>query len=100
VLRPRNRPRKITQQATKPYNVTAVTASVNIQTHSTMLFSMTEYIGTLHKTVKWYFAVALPVSFVSLGLAVILTLPSVLRWCAAWKKKFNMLFTSDTKKNN
>lgn len=35
----------------------------------TGLFSMTEDVGTLRQTMKWYFAAALPLALVSLGLA-------------------------------
>lgn len=43
------------------------------------LFSMTEDITTLHQTIKWYFATALPLSGVVYIFALLLNLPSVLR---------------------
>lgn len=68
----------------------------------TGLFSMTEDIGTLSSTVKWYFAVALPLSFISLGLAVVLTLPGVLRWWQRQSKRWRKWFEREDKdkKNN
>ncbi|CAG8957248.1 hypothetical protein HYFRA_00009450 [Hymenoscyphus fraxineus] len=56
------------------------------------LFSMTEDISSIRGTIKWYFATSLPLALLSLGLAMILTLPSVqkarhqyLNW---WKNAF------------
>ena len=43
------------------------------------LFSMQADIGTIRETIKWYFAAALPLAVVSLGLALILAQPSVQR---------------------
>lgn len=56
------------------------------------LFSMTEDISSIKETIKLYFATSLPLALLSLGLAMILTLPSVkeareghLKW---WRKLF------------
>lgn len=44
------------------------------------LFSMQVDITVLGKTIKWYFAAALPLAVISLGLVFTLTLPGVQRW--------------------
>lgn len=55
------------------------------------LLSMTDDISKLRETIKWYFAAALPLAVISLGLGFILTLPTVQSW-------FNETFVKGVKK--
>lgn len=63
------------------------------------LFSMTEDISSIRQTIKWYFATSLPLALLSLGLAMVLTLPSVSEARKSHLHWWRNLFKGGAKKN-
>jgi Mg2+ and Co2+ transporter CorA len=53
------------------------------------IFSMTDDISSIGETIKWYFAAALPLATVSLGIAMLFTMPSVKKYFSKIKFKRN-----------
>jgi Mg2+ and Co2+ transporter CorA len=49
------------------------------------IFSMTDDISSIGQTIKWYFAAALPLAILSLGIALLFTMPSVKKHFAKYK---------------